>query len=300
MPPFQSQSFSYESIGTIAHALEKLYAQAGIRIVPQDDLHKIISAGKLLATWWSAGKIDSLDPAVLPRALCCSRLGSCALSLHPVRDTERLRDLCSGSMMYWNNVISKAKNTEWELNVWAHSNQAGIPTVFAEPDLHMTFESERFGIACKKLYSEKNVDKQVSGGVHQIEESGIPGLLALSLDSLIQPNVEVALLKVTDAEEARRLLQSKLQGFVLWRKKRYQDRYFSDGRILGVLLSVQAFTDIVNSKERAIHIQESLIWTDESLPLARREKIKRLHESLSNAMIPKETILAKAIDILKT
>ena len=289
---------AYESLGIVGQALHRLFSNAGLTIADGSDLHLTIESASQLSLWWSNGRQGSLGTDVLPKSLCCLRLASGALFLDPHNHRRVLRDLAQGPMMYWNNVQSKAKDTEWEVNSWAHFRQAGFEPFFSEPDLRMHIDGEQFGIACKKLYSLENTDKQISRGVEQIQESRCSGLLSLSLDCLVQPDVNVAMLKVRTEAEAREVLQEKLRIFTELKRERIQKRYFSSGRLSGIVLSVQAFADIEETKERAIHCQETLVWTDGIVAQPKKDKMHFLHEKLKGAMISFEQVLSRAQALL--
>lgn len=297
--PFLKQSIHYEGLESLACALKKLFVLSDLKISPGSELDQTINGLLKLSSWWKAGH-TSPGPSIqeLARGMCGLRLASSALFLDPKKHYSILRKLQKGSLLFWNNERSEAKDTEWEVNAWAHLSEANLAPLLAEPDLQVTLKGVGFGLACKRLYSESNANKQISKGVKQIRHASIPGIVCLAIDSLVQPDVDVAVLKVQTINDAREALQGKLDLFRRMKEGHVVPKYFTNGRLAGIILTIQAFADIAETEERAIHCQESLVWTAESVSREQRDCLKFLHEKLVSAMIPWEKIITRANELL--
>ena len=95
----------------------------------------------------------------------------------------------SGSLNLQQRDNSLAKNMLWELELWSILRRRSFSATLREPpDIVVIFEGAMVGIACKKLYSENNVEKVLSEAVGQIEAVFDYGIVAVNLDDLILPD----------------------------------------------------------------------------------------------------------------
>lgn len=59
--------------------------------------------------------------------------------------------------------------------------EVAVNVDLAEPDVLWSDSGEQTGVACKKIYSEKNADKSIQDAVRQIEGSTKYGFVAIKL-----------------------------------------------------------------------------------------------------------------------
>lgn len=71
-----------------------------------------------------------------------------------------------------------------EIELWRLLRDRGVDAELIEPpNIAATFPAGRLVIACKHLYSEANIEKVLSGAVHQIERSDSPGIVSFCPDA---------------------------------------------------------------------------------------------------------------------
>lgn len=84
-----------------------------------------------------------------------------------------------------NERNSAARNFQFELFVGAWLTAGGLDVRMAEPDLQMTFLGRPVGVAAKRVSSQRQLLPRVKDAIEQIEASGLDGLVAISVDPLI-------------------------------------------------------------------------------------------------------------------
>jgi hypothetical protein len=83
---------------------------------------------------------------------------------------------------------ASARDSQFESFVGAVFELSGFGMEFAEPDLIVSDEHQRFAIAAKRPRNAQAVDKNCKKAIRQIRRSGLPGLIALDLSFALQPN----------------------------------------------------------------------------------------------------------------
>lgn len=89
-----------------------------------------------------------------------------------------------------NREKSKGRDTQFELFVAALCRAAGFEGVLftgpdAEPDVRCDVAGVQIGIAAKRIKSESQIEKRIRSAVKQIDESGIPGIIAVETNILL-------------------------------------------------------------------------------------------------------------------
>lgn|GEM_PF-5510050 len=131
---------------------------------------------------------------------------------------------------------SRAKDKLWELELLYLLRGRGILAEICEPDLVVTLESGCLALACKRIYSSRNTESQLSSGVKQIEKSAIPGLLAVCIDDLLPP---YCIVDAKNPANAAAFLDNHNIDFLNNHQTRLA-KYIASKRISGVLVSSSA------------------------------------------------------------
>lgn len=177
-------AFDFADLRQIAVSVENKFLDGGVQIHPESELGRIIRAAKLVGTESAKPHDVSVDMRAYHDAHSLARLAQSIVPLETrLLPKRRLRSLYDGDLNFWSSIRSLAKDTEWECHVAAILRAGEAEVSFVEPpDLSFSAVGRSIGIACKKIYSVANAQKQISKGVKQIVKSGMPGILALSLD----------------------------------------------------------------------------------------------------------------------
>ncbi|WP_448228908.1 hypothetical protein [Pseudoxanthomonas mexicana] len=245
-----------------AQELQQIYADSGVSLNPQSSLARLIAHGIQLANDWEAGSIiDDQDPLPIIRGQHLDKIAWAALPLRHVPErAQHLASLRRGSLDPLSRDPSPAKDKLWELEVWRQFIARGIPAVLEEPDVVAPSPMGRIAVACKRIYSLNNATKPISNGVAQIEASGLPGILAISVEDVsIPPNQLVHASNIVEAAAA-------LNGFNVDFANRFHGalvRYLSTGRASCVAISTCA--PVYLDDEGIRECRQTLFWTHPQL-----------------------------------
>jgi len=274
----QSSSQTYLQIKENALALEQLYADANVPLPPTSDLALLIADAKGLSDSWLTGQIEKLQITQLFRVGHLDRIAQATLLLREVPDqTKFLTVLASGSLDLLDRKKSSAKNTLWELELWAILKRGSFNATLEEPpDIVVDFEKSRIGIACKKLYSEKHVQNVLSEAVAQIEARFDLGIIAMSLDDLVPPNKILH----TPTQETMSQHISELNSRFLGSHERHFRKYLASGRLISALVSTSVLADVYQTRVRFYNARQSTIWTIPGLPPEKDKALRRFYNLL--------------------
>jgi hypothetical protein len=151
-----------------------------------------------------------------------------------------LRKLVGGNLDMFDRTPSEAKNFLWEMELCALLKRRSFAAVLREPDVVLTMGQRQIGVACKKIYSEENVESTLSNEVSQIESSFELGMVAVNLDDLLPPNQ----IRVATSDEALSKSLSTDNFAFLDRHQRHFRKYLSSNRILGVMAATGGFATV--------------------------------------------------------
>lgn len=123
---------------------------------------------------------------------------------------------------------SKGRDAQCELYFAAICWKAGLSPEFAEPDIICSYNSDRIGIAVKRVKSMGSLEKRIRGAADQIYQAKVPGVIAADVSLATNPG-DNALDMVTpdrrlsNALKARtdRFVQDHMDRFVSWAKHKW-------------------------------------------------------------------------------
>jgi hypothetical protein len=107
---------------------------------------------------------------------------------------SRVLELISGrSLPQTEKEQSKARDIQFELFVAARCQASGYLVEPKEPDILVRDECGDFGIAAKRPKSPKTLERHIRKGSHQIDGSGLPGIVAIDLSLIHNPENKILL-----------------------------------------------------------------------------------------------------------
>ncbi|MGH9958893.1 MAG: hypothetical protein ACREBC_17495 [Pyrinomonadaceae bacterium] len=148
--------------------------------------------------------------------------------------------------------------------------------LFEPPDIIIDFDGSRLGISCKKLYSEKNVEKVLSGAVEQIEDQFDFGIVAINLDDLIPAD---QVLRVAAEGHMRQLLIGLNDEF-LRRHERHFKKYLASGRLASALVSTTVIAEVLKWRVPFNNARQWTGWTIPGLALLKNQVLNRFYNSV--------------------
>lgn len=283
IPAGMASNLSTSSTQTFLHlkvkakAVEQLFLDNNVPLPPGCDLADLVADATKLSDAWLMDDRATANPQLLFRVCSIDRIADAVLPLAAVPDRIKyLAALTSGSLDLLQREQSKAKDILWELELWSTLRRRGITATLHEPDLVVHFEQATIGIACKKLYSEKNVAKVLSEGVSQIEARHKFGVLAVNLDDLL-PGGQI-LQETTQEAMGKRI--EKINETFLRKHKRHFLRYLQPGRVISAMVSTNLLADLSSHKPRFTVGSQVTFWTVPGLPPEKLEQLRRFHFQL--------------------
>jgi hypothetical protein len=242
-----------------AKEIEDLFATAGVTMSPTCSLAQLINNAKSVADRWFSNQSAEASMIDTFYAFNLDRLANAILPLREVPSRGKyLNALTSGDLDCFSRQSSYAKNILWELELWSilRRNYSSA-TLQDPPDIVLPLAGGTLGIACKKIYSESNVEKVLSEAVGQVETEFSVGVVAFSLDELIPPDT---VLRARNKSEMNRLLDKHTDEFVA-RHERHFRKYLSSGRLVSALVSVHVIAHVLEWKVEFNNVRSSLVWT---------------------------------------
>lgn len=244
---------TFEVVGGSAVRLRGLYEEHGLALRKSPTLLALIEDTEALA----AALPDERTFNQLFSALQFQRIAEAILPLAGKSQArEKLEETLDGGINLFCRKRSKAKDTLWELELHRVLSDCGIETTFAEPDLMLALAGSSTGVACKKLYSEANVEKVLSQAIGQIERNCSSGIVALDIEDLLPEN---AILQVPNSTGMAVRLNAHNDGF-MQRHERYLRKYLEPGRAISVVVSCGAMVDILDRSPRFYTARQTTMW----------------------------------------
>jgi hypothetical protein len=272
-----SSTQTYLDIKEKAKAIEKLYRDNSLPLPPDCALANLVSDAKTLSDAWLMDNGEVATWQLIFRVSFLDRIADAILPLFDVPERLKyLTILTSGNLNLQQRERSLAKDILWELELWSRLRRRGIIATLHEPDIIVNFEDSTVGIACKKLYSENNVEKVLSQAVEQIETTHDFGILAVNLDDLTLPDrildqpIQEAMGKAIDQFNLR----------FLGRHQRHFKRYLKSGRVISALVSTSVLATLSSHKPAFQMGTQATIWTIPGLSPEKEKQLQRFYFQL--------------------
>ena len=209
---------------------------------------------------WQQG-IASDDIEMLMLADEAARIAEAVLEAIEQPDTrESIRRITASDMRLSTRQPSQGKDALWELDLLLFLRRRGVEVLFKDPpDLEITLPgvSCPYGIACKKVYSEKSLNRQFSKGLKQLRPYSGAGLVAFNLDDLTP---ERSLLRAPARHDASDYLHKLNVAFIERHHRRFQNAVV-EGLCDGVWIWSCVHADIPDLSPRFNRIAQNTIWT---------------------------------------
>jgi hypothetical protein len=259
-----------------AHKLKKLYADNGVALPSGCSLAQHISDAVRISDLWMMARESDIAAGARYHGAQLDRIADAFDSVmedDPDVRSNYLRKLVSGSLDMFDRAPSEAKNFLWEMELCALLKERSFDAALREPDIVVALEQHHIGIACKKIYSEENVEATLSHGVSQIASRFELGMLAINLDDLLPPNQ----VRVARSNEALSKSLSADNFAFLGRHGRHFKKYLASNRILGVMAATGGFATVNDVVHNA---RQFTIWVYPNLDDGRTRLLRKLQTGL--------------------
>lgn len=180
---------------------------------------------------------------------------------------EAIHRIIRSDMNLSTRQISRGKDSLWELDLYRRLKLGGSAVRFDEPDLVVSLGDTLgdYAVACKKIYSERNVAESFSDGCNQILTHGRPGIVAINLDDLL-PEDSVWI------EPNRSALQSRLEKWnetFIAKNKEHFSKPVERGDCDGVLVYTSLISHVPDMSPQINVTRSSAIWNEGASPAAK-------------------------------
>jgi hypothetical protein len=266
---------NYLEIKNRAVEIENLFVDAGLRLDARSGLGQLIKKAKELSDNWLLTNKEKLNYEMLFLSMHLNRIADAILLLRNEPEKNQfLKKLKSGTLNFFSREKSEAKNTLWEIEVWAQLRKR-LNTVYLEepPDIVVKFKNTSIGISCKKLYSESHMQNILSQAVKQIEQKFEFGIVAINLDDLLPSDV---VLKMESSDAVIERLNDINTNFIN-RHKRHFAKYFAKSRIISAIISTSILTDVPPERPRFRNTFQWTVWTVDELSQRHKTQINKFY-----------------------
>lgn len=253
--------------------IANLYKESQVDMSPKCDLAKLIANAQSVVQVALIKGYGAITSEQRFRLLHLDRVASAVLPLKDVTNrAEYLKKLVSGTLNLFNNEPSLSKDILWELELWAGMRKRHAATELLDPpDIVLNLTGGRLAIACKRIYSERNLEKNLSEAVKQVEGEYDVGVVAMNVDSLIPPNT---FLPARTERAMGKKLQSMNADF-LKRHERYLAKYLRQGRLVCALSVINAIVHVEEWRVQLNTAMQATVWT---IPGLQEKKAALLEE----------------------
>jgi hypothetical protein len=248
----------YEDILDSLLRLKNFLSARGLRFRSGNALAKILRDAEVLIKTRLSGKVHAETDQIL-NLLYANRIAESILTAQSDDGAwECVRRIAGNQLGSLDRLQSMGKDALWELELANRFKRLGATVTHIDPpDLMVEHVGEPYGLACKKIYSEKGAEAQVRKGVQQLKKSGRHGLVAISLDELVPRD---SILGGPDREGAEKFLSDFNKDFLSRNMQRIA-KYIIDKRCDGLLISTSVFSDIKSEESRWINHTQTMLWS---------------------------------------
>ena len=260
---------TYSTMQDEANALRERFRIHSVRINKQSSLARLFSSLDTLNREWERNQARDIKSRedILWDAM---DLGEVCVALSPLAGSpnERaiLRTVASGTLGMFERGFSEAKNKLWELQLFRRAKEGGLDVRLEEPDIVWWTGSDRTGIACKRVYSLRNMEKRIQEAVYQIGDSTKYGFVAINADELIPSSACPLTGTLAETSEYLQVLNSRTMAFV----ERRCLRYFSSDRMSGIIVGSSCK---VRTPQGPYLNSQWLTWTHPNLSVEHKRRV---------------------------
>ncbi len=270
---------SFESIALVGEKMLAFFQQQNIQEKDGSDLSSLVANSRKLADAWKNKSIASEHHELIWDLLTIQRVAPAIVSLDGISGIKQLLiKLATGPLSMNRREPSVAKDTFWEVEVWYRAKRSDLNADLKEPDVIWQEDGMTTGVACKKVYSEKNVKDPLYRATVQIRNYSGFGFAAFNLDELIPQGQMLEVDRPDDTvKELNRINSEFLQ--------RHNDDFveqFENQRVSGALVSCSC---LVHARSENLYYlgNQWNIWSHPKLNSEHKNRIERFKNALQQS-----------------
>jgi hypothetical protein len=247
---------SLAELALLGQSVRALFAELQIDIRPLSTLSVLLSRLDQVAEQWQRG--EGQDVATMIDVTTALRVIEAILAAkeEPLARDCYLR-IASKDVNLFSPAQSQGKDALWELQLLSILRLRGMTVSLGEPDLNVAIADLTIPIACKRIYSPKNLESQLRSAGSQLKRHGIGGIAALNIDAQLPVGHLIVTATTLDAS---RVLQREAQKFLIAHQSVIR-RMIKAGKFDAVLVSVSCPMDNLKVRPRFNVGTESFLWS---------------------------------------
>lgn len=268
----------YQEIKTRALRIREFFSQRRIQFHATSAIGVLLNDAETLADTFLGGQSRASEFQILLNAAHLDRMADALLLLAGESNCDvYLNKLTSRSLNFLERNPSHAKDIYWEIELWAliKRNCSNVRLV-DPPDIILDTPDGPLAFACKKVYSRKNVARQLSSAVKQLVPFDGIGVAAINIDDLVPENsilrsrTSAEMGQFIDAENIR-FLSSCRQPIL---------KYFESGRLSAVAICTSLLAEITSDGTRFNNARYMTVWAWPNVPEVVSSRLKFLAKAM--------------------
>ena len=272
---------TYAQIAETVMRVQAAIEVRGFKCRPHSALGLLFRKALALNEQWEA-RTNGQDILTLIQADEAVRIAQAVEAvLHEPAAEDAIKRITKSDMNLSTRQLSQGKDALWELDLHLFLQNRKVPVRIQEPDLVVSLPDllGDYGVACKKVYSENSVEKQLQKGCQQLCAMGVPGVVAFNLDD-ITPQRSILV-------QATRLAANDfLHGLniaFMERHRRVLQKAVMSGSCDAILLATAAQADIAGMSPRFNRVAQFTLWTVHEARAATHIRIAALRRLIDGA-----------------
>lgn len=256
--------------------IRSLFNESNVRVSTQHYLFELLKEVKENFSEYNS-------EAIMIKALYISRIADAIKCLENVKNRKKyLINLLNGSLDFLEHKPSHAKSIFFELEIFTNIKSAFIESYLDEPDIVVTMKEGNIAIPCKKITSEKSLQKALSKAVEQIDNNLFEfGIVAINIDDLLP---EQSILNKETFSNVVEILYTHNEDFIA-RHERHFRKYLNESRIVAVIVTTSIFADIKSELPRFNNAFQWAIWTIPEISEKHKKIMNNFRSKLCNSSL---------------
>jgi hypothetical protein len=253
LPP--KDRLTFEQLSTLAHEVRSLFADRNIRIQPLSALGRLLTHVDSISAQWKSG-VGQTVRAMIDGTTAMRVIDSILAAKNESDGNTCYQRIAKKDVDLFSPEPSQGKDALWELQLLRMLKNRGMHAILAEPDILTTIGDITVPIACKKIYSENNIEGQLRSAGKQLAKTSLGGIAALNLDAQVPRD---HLIVCDSASEASNILTKVAFDFLSTHQQTIR-KFISAEKFDAVLFSISCPMENRNVRPRFNVGTESFLW----------------------------------------
>lgn len=277
---------TYTEVAEKGDRAKAILGRKSVSLHPSSVLATLMNRTRQLSTEWNSQERSKGWEDRLFSALHANRICDAVIAVeHDPGAQECLKRIAGSDMNLPLHGQSQGKDALFELELLGYLRRHGLSARLEEPDIVVDMPWGAYPMACKKINSIKNLEKQVSSACRQLKPFAGAGVIALNIDVLVPENHFLG-------APTGNLASARLQHMI----EKFRERHgwklrevMAAARCDGVLFSLTSMADVVQLRPRLNYFTQTDCWTLSNRNYHGRRRFSEFSTALINAARARRT-----------